>query len=390
MTNAGFRPIIWITENPSWAANTLCGPLDTTKSESMQAFSTFMSNLAARYPKVEIWGLYNEPDNSTFASLGNNSGGCFGDHTTSGVNGNGVNDRVEYARMLAVAWKAVHAANPIARVAIGALAYDFFDDASSPAWYGDVNGHFNYNFLPELFAYMKSNPLPNGQRYTDLVMFNYYDAFATRWEQAAAGQGIQAKANALRKVMAGYGLDIPMLVGETGIDSHDIGQAAQANCLVMTMIRGNAVDMKGVMWWTFQDESAQGWFYGLVDPNLTPKPAYYAYQTMIRELNGYSFIRTRTGSNFYQVEAYEFKKGVHTKIVIWSSSISKPSNYAPCVSSRYRQKTTFGYGVTKLRIVELTGERWVVTDNTVGDLDPRVGYIAINAITAPRFVEVNP
>lgn len=389
--NAGFSPVVFITENPDWAANTPCGPIDTTDSAKVNAFSTFMFTLATRYPQIKVWALYNEPDNSSYARLGYSSGGCFGDNTTNDLNGNGLNDRADYARMLAAAWQAVHQANPEARLAMGALAYDWFDAKSAPSWYGkDPNGRFNYNFLPEVLAYIQANPLPEGEQYMDLVLFNYFDIYGKKWQQVAAGQGIQAKAQALRDQMAAYGMSWPLMVTETGIDSNAKGHAAQAQCLILTMVRGQASGLHGVLWWTFKDEPQFGWYYGLVDEALTPKPSYYAYQTLTRELSGYRYTATLTDSpGFAKLETYEFKKGDKVKFILWTFVNPKTSAIELCARVRPSRTATFGPGVTQLRIVDMSGNASLVADNAVGDLDTRAGYIAL-AVSAPVLVEPNP
>lgn len=390
MMSAGLAPAVFIYENPAWAANTPCGPVDTTNPAKLAAFGTLMSKLAARYPQIKVWALYNEPDNSVYATTGYSSGGCFGNDATNDINGNGVNDRIDYARMLAVAWQAVHQANPAAQLAIGALAYDNFDDFSKPPWYDAVNGTFNYNFLPELLSYMRAHPLSNGQQYADMLMFNYYDGYSLKWQKVSAQIGVMSKADWLQRQMAAYGFGLPMFVGESGISSNVVGEQQQAGCLDMTMIRGFAFGLQGLVWWTFEDVPPKGWYFGVVDEDMVPKPSYYAFQTMAREINGHRFNRTLTNSaNFAGVEAYEFKNGNKATVVIWSTGMLTTTN-APCSRPRQERKAIFGPQVTKIRVVEMGGQAAVVNDNARGDNDSRVGYIAIHVAGFPKFVEVNP
>lgn len=391
MTDAGFSPIIFIYQNPGWIANTPCGPIDTKDSAKLAAFSTFMYNMASRYPKVKVWSLYNEPDNSTYAATSYSSGGCFGNDTTNDINGNGVNDRAEYASMLAAAWKAVHTANPNAQLAIGAVAYDAFDAVSAPTWYGTKNGWFNYNFLPELFAYMQSHPLSNGEKYADLLMFNYYDGYSLQWQKVSSKVGIMSKADWLQRQMQLYGLNLPMFVGESGSNSAVVGDNQQAACLNMTMIRGYVFGLRGVIWWTFGDTPTSNLYYGVVDQNLVAKPAYYAYKTLTRELNGYVYSRTLTNNpNFPGVEAYKFTNGNLAKTVLWSSGIITPYAHDPCATTRKVTHATFGAGANRLRVTGVTGQTAIITDNSTGDSDSRIGYIAIAATGSPVFVQVNP
>jgi hypothetical protein len=391
VTDAGFNPVVFITGNPTWAANTPCGPIDTTNSALLGEFSTFMRTLAVRYPLITLWSLYNEPDNSTYAINGYTSGGCFGDHASGDINGNGLNDRADYARMLAAAWKAIHQANPNARLAVGAVAYDYFD-STAPEWYEtDAGGHFNYHFLPELFAYMQAHPPPSGEKYADLLLFNYFDFFAERWQLVGSGYGIQPKAEELRKQMAAYGLALPLLVTETGIDSPSYGQAAQAFCLNRTMVRAGASGLRGILWWTFRDQPPYGLYYGLVKEDLSQKASYLALRTLTRELDGFVYSATRTKTTgFGGIEAYEFKRGADTKLVLWSTVISDASASEPCARPRDSRRATFGPGVSRLRIVDLTGAVSSFKDNTAGDLDTRAGYMAFSVAGRPKFVQPNP
>lgn len=388
---AGFAPVMFISDNPDWVANTHCGPIDTNDPAKMAAFSAFITKLVQRYPGIERWALYNEPDYSNYALYGGTGGGCFGDHITNDLNANGVNDRADYARMLAAAWKATHQANPNAQLAMGAVAYDAFDPTTSPAWYGGSTGFFNYYFLPELFAYMQAHPLPNGEKYMDLMMFNFYDSFSPKWQQRSPRKGLLAKADVLQNLMAEYGLSFPMFVGETGVDSVWTGEQQQANCLIMTMTRGKAFGLRGMIWWTFQDLPARNWYYGVVNPDFAPKPSYYAFQTIARELKGYAFDKTLSGiSGFNYVEAYQFINGSHTKVVVWSDAIAQTRGGPPCALFRENRGASFGPRVSRLDIVNTAGAASVLLDNGVGDVDSRVGIIKLNVGSEPLFIQPSP
>jgi hypothetical protein len=122
--NVHIIPIVYVNDNPSWAADTACGPLNAV---GRSAFGPFMTALAERYdgdgdyngdgvvdgpalPRIDYWQLYNEPDIQwTPAQLGYDQGGCWGRHGA------------EYAQLLRVAWDAVRAANPDAQLGIGGL-----------------------------------------------------------------------------------------------------------------------------------------------------------------------------------------------------------------------------------------------------------------------------
>ena len=73
--------------------------------------------------------------------------------------------------------------------------------------------------------------------------------------------------------------------------------------------RSAAADLEFTIWFMLVDNPDVGATkYGLVNPDYSPKPAYYAYQTMAQQLAPTGFVRTldssETGSD--QSEAYAF------------------------------------------------------------------------------------
>ena len=54
--DAGLMPIMYFAKNPTWAANTRCGPVDTNDPAKVEAFANALGALAAHFPEVEIWG----------------------------------------------------------------------------------------------------------------------------------------------------------------------------------------------------------------------------------------------------------------------------------------------------------------------------------------------
>ncbi len=399
LIQAGLTPFIFVGENPSWAANTHCGPIDTSNAELVQSFSNLMGALAARYPGVGIWALYNEPDYE--GTPQSHHGGCFGSRTAGGVNNNGKRDVDEYAVLLATAWKAVHTANPQAKVSTGALAYDNFSQGTAPQGYpgGGVGGGTNYKFLADLFGTMAANPRPAGDKFVDFVSFNYYDLYGTYyWETKYAGMGIQAKANAIKQLMSQKGIKgVKLFVGETGEDSYSslIGPVGQVQCLQMTMVRGAAAKLKGIIWWTFRDfpDSADPprntWKYGVVDQNNQPKLSYKAFQSLATELNGYKFKGVFSNTpGFSGIESYRFLGAGNFKYVVWSASIANKNKKSNC--SWDRNKRTVTFTGTQIRTVNHKGKAKNILDNSKKDLDKTPGRIAVKVGGPPLIVQVTP
>lgn len=393
LLNAGLTPVVYLAENPSWAANTKCGPIDTTNPSMVAAFSDAVTALVTHYPQITIFALYNETDRSTKPNTG--GAGCFGSDNKNGWNHNGVRDSDEYAIMLATAWKAVHAANPKAKLVTGAFAYDNFDKKSAPPGYpgGGSGGTFNYTFMDDLFAYMKAHPLPNKQKYMDMLVFNYYDRYGTYyWESVAPGYGIQAKAAYIVNRMEANQIPlVPLFVTETGENAASMGQAAQAHCLDMTLVRGTASKLKGMVWWTYRDNpSNTAEQFGIVDQGELPKLSFAALKTLTTELNGFKYRGNWSNSTgFEEVEAYRFAKKQSAKMVVWSASLITKTDYSQaCSWSRNPRRVTFD--AQALRVVDYLGKAKKIKDNSKRDLDSRVGKIAFNVTDKPQIVQLNP
>lgn len=391
----GFNPVVYISSNPEWATELPCAPIDTKDAAMVTTFANFMGAVAARYPQVKVWALYNEPDSREGDEYATSKGCMAGDD----LNDNNRPDYADYAIMLKNGWKAVHAANPTALMATGALAFDNFNEDGYPSGYpGSPNPNgFSYNFASNVFSYMAANPLLNGEKYIDMVMFNYYEVYGPYWETRASGHGIQAKANVLRTKMQQAGIPvIDLLVTETGEWSLNqwIGLQGQARCMNIIMTRGVAANLKGIIWWTFRDYSDSApfpqntWKYGIVDENLQIKPSYTALLVLVTELNNFTFNKNFSNKkDFKGIEAYKFRSGGATKFIVWSSTIKEQTYKPDCSWTRSNKTATFKG--KSIRIVDYMGTAKTITDNKKGDKDKRVGYIGYAVGGDPKIIQVN-
>jgi hypothetical protein len=367
LTDNHFEPLVLILDNPAWAATTKCGPVT-----DLLAFDQFVRKLAARYPNVKYWALYNEPDNSHGADT--STGGCFGGDD---LNGNGKPDYADYAQQLQIAWRAVHAANPNAQLVMGAVAFDNFDEATAPPGYpgGGQGGIFNAHFLDQLFGYMQANPPPPGEKYFDVLSFNFYNVYAPYWEGRSEGKGVSAKANVLNNLLHQYGLQAPLLVSETGVDSIRFGNQGQSAILTQTFVRGLSSGIAHMIWWTFQDfaDSApppsNTWKYGLLDQNATPKPAYAAFQAAVKLLNGAQFLQPLSVQGG---EGYVFQKGGAGVAVVWASS---------------ETPVTITFSGSALQVTDMYGATRVVADGSADDHAAAAGQVALTIGPDPLYIQ---
>jgi hypothetical protein len=263
----------------------------------MSELAQFVRAAVARYSeapyRVRYWEFYNEPDNGDelYADAG---WGYFGHQPEA------------YVAILRAVYDPIKWEDQYAQVVFGGLAYD--------AW--EPDGPFVQEFLDNVLKH-------GGGQYFDLMNFHYYPAFEQVW--SPYGADIIGKANYIRRKMAAYGVNKPLICTETGMWSNGAGgEDVQRRYVVQVLTRSKAAQLEPTIWFRLTDETAsEAYKFGLVDAQLNPKPAYTAYQTVVKQLAPTQFVRTldpgETGSA--QIEAYDFQVAASpTHIVVaWTN-----------------------------------------------------------------------
>jgi hypothetical protein len=344
---AGMDVFVLFTDNPTWAAELPGGPVNDP-----QDLVDFVTLVAERYdcdgtddavghPCVHYWSFYAEPDNGDLnrALIGKGYWGHNG---------------VGYAEMLSQVSPAIRGADPKARVFTGGLAYDSFEEDGGP---------FVRSFLPDTLDALEA--LGGADQYLDGVAFHYYPISYATWPT------IRQKTEEIQGVMTSHGAgDLPTICPEMGCwSSPKFGSTEQwqAQWLVTEIARGISVDLEFLSWYkVFDTAVAEGpddlypdQTSGLLRVDGSPKPSYYAYQTMIREFKRYSYLRPYLDTPGVEGSIFGYKG--HEKTVLWSWTGTA--------------NVTFPY--TALRRVEMLGAASQVLDNQAGDLDTVVGQITI-------------
>jgi hypothetical protein len=311
-------PYVIVMNNPSWAAEKACGPIDSSR---LDDFGEFVYQLVSRYADVTpYWVFYNEEDQWT--THPGDAGGCWGGHGA------------EYAQMLAVAWDAAHSANADAQVIFGAAAYE-------PAW--DQGNTWDRFFFRDAFEYMRDHP----DDYVDIIAANQYNFRRDDWDGESStlpeNQEIIAKfrqavsdvsfdpntpgAYSIDRWQTEYGLDKLLATGEVGLQVGGTGTAEdpdtndlQARHAIHVNVRGMAAGLKIINWYTLVDKPNDSFQYGLVRSDLTPRPAYYAYQVLTQQLDGYVFDQQLVISGKPMIQAYRFDRDGTKKLVLWRDS----------------------------------------------------------------------
>jgi hypothetical protein len=304
--NGGLKLILVIGDGlPDWSRLLANRPYGPIHANALSDFAEFVQALVERYdgdgyldapgsPVVKHWEFVNEPDKN------NESWGEYS---------------AEYVAALQVFYEAVKAADPGAQVALGGLAYDWFE------WQG---GPFNSAFLDEVLA-------AGGGDYFDIMNFHIYPLFAPNWD--SNGTGLMEKTAVIRNKLATYGLDKPIIITEAGwyndLASSDDEQIAR---LLQFVVQSFAADVKIMIWWMLNDPGSYFQGFGLVT-NATPpvpKPSFWAYQTAHQLLGNTLSVRqlTLAETGAAEMEAYRFQTIANTLYVAWlnpyQTSATKP------------------------------------------------------------------
>jgi hypothetical protein len=308
---SGYNMIATINGNPDWAATHPRGPIDKAP---LHRFATFTAALVERYdgdgiddapgsPIVEYWEFYNEPD-----------AGNLGWDKRWGNYGK------EYAEMLAAVYPAMKIASPKAKVLLGGIAYDWFEEADGP---------FVRRFLDDVLA-------NGGGNFFDVMNFHQYPPFAVNWG-SPNGPGLLEKTNAMRAKLAEYDYNKPFVISESGAHSNDavsqpMTPELQARYVTMLYTQVIAADVDIMIWFMLYDPVASyPYMNGLVtavagNERPTRKAAFTAYRTAVDLLSEVNFDRALTAAETGNAEllAYAFTNKVGAPFyVAWFGPITR-------------------------------------------------------------------
>jgi hypothetical protein len=285
----------------------------------------------------------------------------------------------EYAHMLEYASPAIKAVDPGATVLMGGVAYDAFTE------YPD--GGFNRYFPDDVMA-------AGGQAFLDATNFHFFPGFTLEWERwtigypptcgdvedrlgdsyEAVGVDVMAKASHFRnRLRVCFNVDKPIWLtemGEHGFESDLPSLEQQARYVFQGYARALAAGMENVTWFALVSPPYDPWQQGLLyEDDWSPKPAFYAYQTMTSELTGYQYAYAL---DVPKAEAYVFRNSAgHERAVAWSWGEVHESaalTFAPA---------------TEVRIVDREGRVSFIQDGRLGDVDQTPGSVTIRLPAVP-------
>jgi hypothetical protein len=340
----GMEVIMIVRGTPEWARvppyNYACGPIAAS---ALPAFGDFMYALVQRYSGppyyVKYWEIWNEPDvDPGLFPHGNFPYGCMGDNSDINYYGGQY-----YATVLQHVYPSVKAANQQAKVVVGGLLLDC--DPITPPLSDPENECIPSKYLEGILA-------AGGKDFFDGVSFHAYDYFSLDpnvypggiygnpgwnsggWYSTLYGDlkpVVVAKAQYIKYLFGLYGVagkflintETSLLCGSTNDPPGGPGCEAtpdspfeklKAAYVPQTYAAAIAEGLVANIWY-----SPIGWRNsGLLNEDLTTRPAYEAFMlardtlknaTLIREINEY------TGNLVF---GYEFSVGPKKIWVIWT------------------------------------------------------------------------
>jgi hypothetical protein len=281
---------------------------DPRTSEGVEAYCNFVRQTVKHFAgKVNFWQIWNEPN------------GGFWKGTPA-----------EYARLLATAGKAIHQANPDAKVLglnmafcdviwaekiLNLVPYDCFDIACFHPYRPPSAPEERFDWW-ELDQYVKSWHRHDLKPDYPLVRMSFIE-----------------QTDELIKVMKKFGSPKPIWITEICWNSHihpyGTLETRQADLVVRFHVLAIASrKIEKVFWWTLRDTGTrqfdQADMVGLLRNNLTPKYSYYAFSFMTRMIEQKKWLRNDVfGPEIYAVAFTDHKNDQDT-IVAWST---KPYAY---------------------------------------------------------------
>jgi hypothetical protein len=333
-SSRGIEPIVVVRVTPSWAQQRpgySCGPI---KPDKLSNFASFMNELVARYSvppyNVKYWEIWNEPDIDYRLTAPNSDWGCWGNQDDAYYGGG------YYATMLQAVYPQIKAADSKAQVLLGGLLLDC--DPRPGAGCSIVG---NNDRPPRFLEGVLRN---NGGAYFDGVSFHAYDFYDYvtsggsfgqygngNWRSAwnSTGPVIMAKTEFIKSVLSSYGVSGKFLMNtETALVCGD-ATGSQSYCqtadfettkayyVAQAYAVAIAEGLRANLWY-----SVLGWRNsGLLNPDLSPRSAYTAFQVARSELRDSTLAGVLSPSDIggsTVVKGYKFNRGDRRVWVVWS------------------------------------------------------------------------
>ncbi len=218
-----------------------------------------------------------------------------------------------------------------------------------------------------------------GKEYFDVCDFHVYQQKSLPVPQGLAPgspEGVLLQLARLKQIMAEYGDEAkPIIITETGCPTYSgydwaVGSTLemQANFVVRAHVLMLASGVQRIFWYALQDEGTDPdemeENFGLVDYEGNPKPAYFAYQTMSRQL-GETIYRSPIAGLANPSYGYSFEK--------------LGGGFVSCLwDARGQSTVTLQLADGQVALVRQNGERQVLPNPT--------GILTLTVSEAPLYL----
>lgn len=326
--NSGLQLILPVYHTPEWAQkvpDSFCGPI---KPEEYQAFANFMHDMVLRYSQppydVYYYEIWNEPDVMTVPST--QGFGCLIEDTNqdgSISTNEALSAGGMYADLLRYAYPAIKSANPKAQVLLGGLLMAC-DPDNPPVYNGVTANCAPTEFFDGILAHGGGDVFDGISFHTYDYYYGELDLFGnTNWN---AGRGvteslatIRAKADYLKDRLNQYDVTDRYIISTEiallcDVDCTEDYEETKSNFVAQSYAEALAVGLRTNIWYN----SLGTWRNsGLIyREDLTPRPAYYAYEFASQELMDATAVREIT--EYEGVKGFEFKRRGKTIWILWS------------------------------------------------------------------------
>jgi len=298
---------------PSWAqqfSGSACGPI---RIDHLDEFAQFLGALVNRYKNapysVHYWELGNEPDAPLVYSR--QMWGCWGRTNDPYYGGQA------YGEMLKIAYPAIKAADPSAQVLVGGLLLDC-DPNNPPAGKDCTMSKFLEGILRA-----------GGGPYFDAVSFHVYTYYGGSLGTMGTGNwpgsttAIPQKTSFIWDTLNRFGYGDKALINTEAalLCFTDSAQCLDTQGMYIPRAYADALrlNLLGQVYFSMKGT----WYYsGLLEPDRTPKPVYYAYQAAADFLSDVDYVGPVTPyPGATRLAGYTFEKWDHQSYidVVWTT-----------------------------------------------------------------------
>lgn len=311
------QTILIVRDVPAWAqldSGISCGRI---RSDKFAAFANFMYQAVQRYSalpyRIQYYELWNEPDVAVGQVDQDSLYGCWGDVNDDYFGG------AYFGQMLQAVTPQIKAANAQAQVLPGGLLLSCDPDTS-----GQCADPRPSRFLEGILR----AGIGSDFSYFDGISFHAYDYAGSslgaygRLGWPGTTPVLNAKAEFIRSLLNRYGVSGKYLINtEVALITSGAVTNCDATCeqtkayyAVQAYTTAMAQDLKANIWFTAISLWRNS---GLLAPDLTPLPAYYAYSFFSSEMRNATYVGEDTRDS--AVRVYQFSRGSGSVWVVWAS-----------------------------------------------------------------------